>query len=231
MSTIKLDLHIHTTYSKDAFIKPADLIEALLFQGFDGCAICDHGSLDAYHMLEDEAKRKNLILIPGMEIETNIGEVIGLFLNQPIQFNEKESFLSVASKIRQIGGLVVIPHPFDFLRRNRLKMDLLNERIIKKYIDGIEVMNSRILFSSCVDAAKRFQTQYKNFLFEVGGSDAHTLGEIGNGYTLINGVSERTLENIKTALLAKNSLSLGSTCSPYVHIKTVLKKFLNGMYF
>lgn len=231
MSTIKLDLHIHTIYSKDAFIKPDDLIEALLSQGFDGCAICDHGSLDAYHILKDEAERKNLILIPGMEIETSIGEIIGLFLNKSIQFNEKESFLSVASKIKKMGGLVVIPHPFDILRRNRLKMDLLNKRIVKKYIDGIEVMNSRILFSSCVDAAKRFQTQYKSFLFEVGGSDAHTLGEIGNGYTILRDIPEKTLENIKTALLAKKSLSFGSTCSPYVHIKTVLKKIINGMYF
>jgi hypothetical protein len=109
-------------------------------------------------------------------------------------------------------------------------MDLLNKRIVEKYIDGIEVMNSRILFSSCVSDAKQFQNRFKH-LFESGGSDAHTLNEIGNGYTLINGIGERTLENVKIALLEKKSLSLGSTCTPYVHVKTVLKKIIKGLYF
>lgn len=230
MLTIKLDLHIHTTYSKDAFIKPEDLIKTVLSKGLDGCAICDHGSLDAYYKLKNEAERENLLLIPGMEIETNIGEVIGLFLEDWTHFNKKERFLSVVSKIKEMDGLVVIPHPFDFLRRNRLNMDLLNERIIEKYIDGIEIMNSRILFTSCVDAAKHFQSRH-NTLFEVGGSDAHTLSEIGNGYTAVSELTEKTLDNVRKALLEKKSLSLGNTCSPYVHVKTVLKKIIKGMYF
>lgn len=229
MTLLKLDLHVHTIYSKDAFIKPEKLLETLLSKGLDGCALCDHESLKAYDFLKDDAAKKNLVLIPGMEIETNIGEIIGLFLNNPITFEKKENFFHVVSKIKNAGGLVVIPHPFDFLRRNRLKLDLLSEKILGKYIDGIEVMNSRILVSRSIDLAK--QLQKKHDLIEVGGSDAHTLREIGNGYTIFRNVEEKSLKVIKEALLSKESFSYGKTCSPYVHMKTILKKILNRMYF
>jgi predicted metal-dependent phosphoesterase TrpH len=231
MPTIRLDLHIHTIYSEDALIKPENLIDILIKKRLDGCAICDHGTLKAYKILKDDAKQNNLILIPGMEIETNIGEVIGLFLDssKSISFGHKENFFQVVSRIKKIGGLVIIPHPFDFLRRNRLKMQLLNKRIIEKYIDGIEVMNSRILFSKCINTAKRFQNQFK--LIETGGSDAHTLNEIGKGYTIINTSNGRDLKDVKKALLLRRSSSTGSVSSPYVHLKTVLKKIIKRKYF
>ena len=69
--------------------------------------------------------------LPGMEIKTNIGEIIGLFINEEIHTQDKD-FFKIVEKIKENNGLVVIPHPFDFLRDNRLKLNLLSEDIIKK---------------------------------------------------------------------------------------------------
>ena len=87
MSVIKLDLHIHTNRSGDSLIKPYDILKHVKKRGLDGIAITDHGNLDAYDAIKKEFQEAGMILIPGMEIETHIGEVIGLFIEDEICLN------------------------------------------------------------------------------------------------------------------------------------------------
>ncbi len=228
MSSIKLDLHLHTVYSKDSLIKPDDLIIQAKKKGLNGFAITDHGNLKAYKILAKKYKNKDIIIIPGMEIKTNIGEVIGLFISDEIDVKDK-NFFTIVQNIKDNNGLVVIPHPFDFLRNNRLKIKLLDNNIIEKYVDGIEIMNSRIIFKSCIKKAMDFNN--KHHLFETGGSDAHTKKEIGVGFTIIRDITENSLENIRNSLLAKKSKSAGKLSSPLVHVRTVCNKIVKGVYF
>ncbi|MFX1276725.1 MAG: PHP domain-containing protein [Promethearchaeota archaeon] len=228
MSSIKLDLHLHTVYSGDSLIKPSDLINISLKKGLNGFAITDHATLKAYNLIKKIAINKNLIVIPGMEIETHMGEVIALFLNDEIDLKDN-NFFNVVEQIKEQNGLVLIPHPFDFLRPNHLKLDLISDEIIKKYLDGIEIINSRIIFKNCVKKAKKFNKTHD--LFETGGSDAHTLKEIGNGYTLINDPTDLSLESIYECLKSRKSKSGGQLSSPLVHAITILNKFQKGLYF
>ena len=226
MNSIKLDLHLHTTFSGDSLIKPKEALKFAKLKGLDGFAITDHNSLKAYKILI-EMNKKDLIIIPGMEIETNIGEIIALFLREEIRMNDN-NFFTILDLIKEQDGLVIIPHPFDFLRSNRLKMELLTDKIINNYIDGIEIINSRIIFKKCVKKAIRFNQKYN--LFETGGSDAHSNNEIGKAYTEINGITEKSFECIKKSLLENKSRSLGSLSSPLVHLKTVAHKIVKGKY-
>ncbi len=228
MPDIKLDLHIHTIYSGDSLTKPFDLLKYAKYKGLNGFAITDHGNLKAYYTLKNAIKDDDIILIPGMEIETDIGEVIGLFLENEIDTKDN-NFFSIVRKIKENNGLIIIPHPFDFLRSNHLKMDLITKEMIESLIDGIEIMNSRIIFKYCVKKAKKFNEKYQ--LFETGGSDAHTLKEIGNGYTLIRDISDVSLESVKKSLLAKKSESKGKLSSPFVHVITLFNKFKKSLYF
>jgi len=227
VASIKLDLHVHTIYSRDSLIPPEDAVKIAIKKGLNGLAICDHGTLKSYQMLKRK-QYKNFIIVPGVEIETHIGEVMGLFIEEEIKTKDNE-FFTIVNEIKENNGLVVIPHPFDFLRSNHLKMNLLNDRIIKKYIDGIEVMNSRIIVKSCVKRAKKFNEKYQ--LFETGGSDAHTPNEIGNGFTLIRGIEDLSLESIRKNLLQKKSISAGRLSNPLVHGITILNKIKKGLYF
>jgi predicted metal-dependent phosphoesterase TrpH len=224
---MKLDLHVHTIFSKDSLIKPEDAVKIALKKGLDGLAICDHNTLKAYRILKKK-RFKDIIIIPGVEIETHIGEVMGLFIEEEIK-TKNNNFFTIVNKIKDNNGLVVIPHPFDFLRSNHLKLNLLNDNIIKKYIDGIEIMNSRIIMKSCVRKARKFNEKYQ--LFETGGSDAHTPKEIGNGYTLIQGAADISRESIYECLVSKKSKSCGHISSPFVHAITVFNKFQKGLYF
>jgi hypothetical protein len=225
MRAIKLDLHIHSIYSDDSSIRLDDLIKYASKKKLDGFAVCDHDSLEAYERLKPKAEQNELIAIPGMEIKTNIGEVIGLFIEEEIDTSNKD-FFTIVNLIKEKNGLVVIPHPFDFLRRNHLKMSLMNKDLVEKYIDGIEVINSRILFSSCIKKAREFKKAHN--LFETGGSDAHHKKEIGNGYTLVRDVEELSLQTIKQNLIAQKSKSIGGMSSPYFHFISIFNKLLKG---
>ena len=228
MISIKLDLHLHTTYSGDSLIKPHDLLKVVKKKNLDGVAITDHGNLDAYFEVKDDFQKANLILIPGVEVETHIGEIIGLFIENKIEFSDN-NFFRIVKEIKKNKGLVIIPHPFDFLRRNHLKMNLISKDIIMKYINGIEILNSRIILKNCIQKAKNFNKNYH--LFEMGGSDAHTLKEVGNGYTIITDLSDFSVEAIKQGLLANKSESRGKLSSPLVHAITIMNKFRKRLYF
>lgn len=228
MNSIKLDLHIHTIYSGDALITPEIALKYAKMRKLDGFAITDHDTLKAYNILKKKNKNSDLIIIPGMEINTHIGEILALFINEEISIKDNQ-FQVVADDIREKNGLIVVPHPFDFLRDNHLKLKMLNDQMIKHYLDGIEIINSRIMFKSCIKKARKFNQKYK--LFETGGSDAHLKQEIGNGYTLINNVPDRSLESIRKSLLSKKSLSKGKLSPGYVHLITIINKIKKGLYF
>jgi predicted metal-dependent phosphoesterase TrpH len=227
MNSIKLDLHLHTIYSRDSLIKPKEALKFAKKKGLDGFAITDHNTLKAYRILTEE-NNTDLIIVPGMEIETNIGEIIALFLQEEIKTKDN-NFFTILDLIKDQDGLIIIPDPFDFLRSNRLKMELLTDVVIHKYIDGIEILNSRITFKKSIKKAKSFNRRYN--LFETGGSDAHSNREIGKAYTEIDDVEEKTFENIKKSLMENKSRSLGKLSSPLVHLKTMTHKITKRSYF
>ncbi|MFX1340191.1 MAG: PHP-associated domain-containing protein [Promethearchaeota archaeon] len=227
MNIIKLDLHLHTIYSGDSLIAPESALKFAKIKKLDGFAITDHNTLKAYNILKKKNHNNELIIIPGMEIKTHIGEIIAIFINEEIKTSEND-FFGIVEKVKENNGLVIVPHPFDFLRDNRLKINLLPDNIIKKYIDGIEIINSRIIFKKCINKARKFNKKHQ--LFETGGSDAHSNEEIGNAYTVISD-ADYSLENIRKSLLANKSKSMGVLSSPFVHAKTVFNKLKKGFYF
>ncbi|MFX0031701.1 MAG: PHP-associated domain-containing protein [Candidatus Hermodarchaeota archaeon] len=217
---LKIDMHIHTMYSGDSAIKPSEAIRYAKKIGLDGIAICDHGTFKVHKVLQKRYHDKQVIIIPAMEIVTHIGEVIALFIDKEIDIQDKD-FFTIVDKIKDNNGLIIIPHPFDFLRKTHIKVNLLNKRVIEQYIDGIEIMNSRIIFKNCIKQAQDFNKKYN--LFEVGGSDAHFVKEIGNGYTIVRDC-DKTEESIKESLIKNKSVSKGRLSSPLVHLKTKLFK-------
>ena len=83
--TLKLDLHIHSKYSFDSLLTVEKIIKTAEKKKMDGIAICDHDSLKGGLMAKKV--KTDLIVIPGEEIKTDFGEIIGYFLNEEIKSN------------------------------------------------------------------------------------------------------------------------------------------------
>ena len=172
---VTVDLHMHTEWSHDCSIPTADLLDHAEEIGLGGIAVTDHnvfgGALEAVELARD----RDLLVIPGEEVKTdNQGEVIGLFLQREIP--RGLSFADTVAAIREQGGLVYLPHPFD--RMHAIPDPATLHRHLAE-IDVLEVYNARLLRDSFNDEALRFARKYR--LLQGAGSDAHVLQGLGTG--------------------------------------------------
>jgi predicted metal-dependent phosphoesterase TrpH/glycosyltransferase involved in cell wall biosynthesis len=172
---ILADLHMHTEHSHDCSVPVPDLLEHAETIGLGAIAVTDHnefaGALEAVEL----ARGRRLRVIPGEEVKTDgQGEVIGLFLSGAIPSGM--SFAETVAAIREQGGLVYLPHPFD--RLHAIPDTTTLHRHLAE-IDVLETFNARLLFEAFNDEAARFSRKYN--LLAGAGSDAHVLQGVGTG--------------------------------------------------
>jgi predicted metal-dependent phosphoesterase TrpH len=201
---ILADLHLHTSWSHDCGIEVADLLDHAAAEGLGAIAITDHnvfgGALEAAEL----ARGRDLVVIPGEEVKSeDQGEVIGLFLREEIP--AAMSFAETIDAIREQGGLVYLPHPFD--RLHRIPDPATLHRQLTE-IDVFEVYNARLLFENYNDEALRFATKYN--LIPGAGSDAHVLQGVGTGVLRMRVFEgpEEFLLSLRTAQVLRRPKSL-----------------------
>jgi predicted metal-dependent phosphoesterase TrpH len=172
---ILADLHMHTSWSFDCAVDPAELVDHAEAEGLGAIAITDHNVFGGALETLDEARDRDLVVIPGEEIKTDTqGEVIGLFLEREIP--RGMPFADTVAAIREQNGLVYLPHPFD--RMHTVPDPATLHRHLAD-IDVLEVYNARLLFDAQNDEAVRFARKYD--LTMGAGSDAHVLQGVGTG--------------------------------------------------
>ena len=66
---MKVDLHIHTSYSDGAF-SPEKIVDTAIDAGLEAIAITDHDNVLSHQIALDYAKDKSLKILPGVEINT-----------------------------------------------------------------------------------------------------------------------------------------------------------------
>ncbi|MBD0290329.1 MAG: glycosyltransferase [Thermoleophilia bacterium] len=171
---ILCDLHVHTEHSHDCSVPVPDLLDHVQAQGLGAVAITDHNVYSGAFEAAELARGRRLTVIPGEEVKTTQGEVIGLFLSEAIPAGM--TMVETIGAVRDQGGVVYLPHPFDRLHSipdARTLHSLLAE------IDVFEVYNAKLLLDGFNDEALRFARKYN--LVAGAGSDAHVLQAIGTG--------------------------------------------------
>jgi predicted metal-dependent phosphoesterase TrpH/glycosyltransferase involved in cell wall biosynthesis len=168
------DLHMHTEHSHDCAVPVAALLDYAEAIGLGAIAITDHNVFSGAREAVELARERSLTVIPGEEVKTDAGEVIGLFLSEEIP--RGLSMADTIAAIRDQGGIVYLPHPFDRLHTIP-DASTLHRHLAE--IDVFEVYNARLLFDAMNDEAVRFARKYN--LTMGAGSDAHVLQGVGTG--------------------------------------------------
>jgi predicted metal-dependent phosphoesterase TrpH len=172
---ILADLHMHTSWSHDCSTDATELVDHAEAEGLGAIAVTDHNAIGGALEAADYAHGRELVVVRGEEVKTDgQGEVIGLFLEREIP--RGLSFADTIAAIREQGGLVYVPHPFDRLHA------IPDPRTLHRHladIDVLEVYNARLLFEAFNDEALRFARKYN--LTMGAGSDAHVLQGVGTG--------------------------------------------------
>lgn len=180
VQVMRMDLHLHTEVSHDCRTPLRDIPAWMLRTNTRAIAVTDHdqqrGGPALQQIIRDMELDDRLSVICGEEVTTSEGELIGLFLKERI-----EPKLSPEETVRQIkaqGGLVLLQHGFDPLKRYRLRPEA-TERI-QGDIDIVESFNSRLSRHHWNRVAAQWGKE--RGLPLSAGSDAHTLRDIGEAW-------------------------------------------------
>ena len=171
---VRVDMHSHTMWSGDSTTTPGELLDSVIACGIDVLCITDHNAIRGALELRDQLPCRVII---GEELKTHAGEIIGLFLDERVPIGVPP--VEAARLIRDQGGLVYIPHPFDPMRRN-LAEDSMRSLADAGLIDAIEVINAKTSLRSLNAKAAAFAEEFG--LARGAGSDAHVPLALGAAY-------------------------------------------------
>ncbi len=200
---ILCDLHLHTEHSHDCSMPVEDVLDHAEGLGLGAIAVTDHNVFAGAREAVELARLRSLTVIPGEEVKTDQGEVIGLFLSEEIP--RGMTMGETIGAIREQGGLVYLPHPFDRLHTIP-DAPTLHRHLAE--IDVFEVYNARLLRETFNDEALRFARKYN--LTMGAGSDAHVLQGIGTGLVRMRAFEgpEEFLLSLRTAEILRRPKSL-----------------------
>ena len=220
---MKIDFHVHTSFSDDAISSPKEVVKAALKKKLNGICITDHDQIKGAAEVLKLAFDLPILIIPGIEITSKEGDILGINVKKIISrgLSAKETIKA----IKKAGGLAVIAHPFAW----PIVVNRFSGRIeeLLGLDPGIEALNGSLFnFSN----RKAFELAKKFDLFYTAGSDAHSANCLGAAFTEIpeeNLSAEEVLEEIKK----KNVKLKRERVIFFENLKTLLKRELRDLFF
>lgn len=209
VQVMRMDLHLHTEVSHDCRTPLRDIPGWMLRTNTRVIAVTDHdqqrGGPELQRMVRDLGLDDRLSVIAGEEVTTSEGELIGLFLSEriPPQLSPEDTVRA----IREQGGLVLLQHGFDPFKRYRLRPEATAR--IAHEVDIVETFNSRLSRPHWNRVAATWAQGRE--LPMSGGSDAHTLRDIGEAWV------ETPFRRIETPQQLLDALREGTVGGQWTH--------------
>lgn len=215
-----IDFHVHSKYSFDCFLEPSVIVEMARRRGLDGLAVTDHDTMAGVR--EFKSLAPDLYIIPGQEVSTKEGDILGLFLSQEVKPHKYAQ--GAIEEIRRQGGLAVLAHPFKWPHLAR------NADFLKRF-DAIEAFNARnniplpyLENLLSLEAVRRLGLAY------VAGSDAHEAFALGRAKTIFDFSADTAdADKIKKAIMERRLKIEGSEVNLPVEVISHFSRNLKHM--
>lgn len=205
----KVDLHTHSSASPDGGISFEQYQQALSTGLLDTIAVTDHNSIDMAVALHDRLGDQIII---GEEIMTSHGEIIGLYLKERVATGLSPH--DTVKAIKDQGGIVYVPHPFETVRKGMGPQQL---EAIADYIDIVEICNGRAFMQNRSSQAVVWARL--NAKDGAASSDAHGYKGLGTTYSDLPEVPTRDtlLQLLDRSVLRTGHPSLQALLYPKYH--------------
>ncbi|WP_254841400.1 PHP domain-containing protein [Natronomonas marina] len=208
---LSVELHAHSELSYDG----RDPVELLLEQaeavGLDALAVTDHDEIEASLSAAAAAREYGLVGIPGMEVSSAAGHVLALGVEELVPAGLP--FDETLEYIRDLGGIAVVPHPFQSSRHG-VAAHVTREQLASA--DAIEVYNSRLLTGRANRQAERFAETHG--LPKTAGSDAHIAEMVGQAVTEVDAY-HRSAEGILDAVQEGRTTVVGKRTPWFISVQ------------
>ncbi|CAI8005658.1 Uncharacterized protein MJ1587 [Geodia barretti] len=191
---VRIDLHVHTRHSHDSAAPVDSVLRRCQDSGLGMVAITDHDNIRGG--LEARERAAGFPVIVGEEIKSAKGDIIGLFLEEPVP--SRLSPQETARRVKDQGGLVGVPHPFDRVRPTAMGLRAIEE--ILPWVDFLEGYNAHTFLS--MDNRRGVEFAGAHALPVVACSDSHSALELGRTFTEVpadelNGTPEGLMRAIR----------------------------------
>ena len=199
---IAVDTHVHTSASPDSLVSSTELLLAAARRGLSGIAITDHDSLEgvlrtakaAQRLISEGKLPSSFLVIPGEEVSSSDGHIIGLFLKSRIPPGQTAEWTVQA--IHEQGGVAIAAHPMIPTGVHNLANTLPFDAVETE--SASEKLHYAITLG--VDTKARADFYAAMTKPRVGSSDSHDAETIAECYTLVT--CAPTLEGMREAMLA-----------------------------
>jgi hypothetical protein len=191
---------------------PERLVERCVKVGLSCIAVTDHDTIEGSLAARRIAP---FTVIIAEEVGSSEGEITGLFLQETIPGGL--SALETVRRIKEQGGIVSIPHPFDRFRRHVINRDALEEII--PHADIVEAFNSRNNLAAADRKAAELAREHGKLTSGV--SDAHTAIELGRTYVEMPEFDGTPGDFIRAL---RQGRIVGRRMSPLIHVATTLTR-------
>ena len=169
---ITIDPHVHSEGSYDGHEPVELLLEQARDVGLDGVVVTDHDAIEQSLRAAALAPDYGLIGIPGVEVSTAAGHLLAIGVEE--RPDPRRPLAETVREVRDLGGVAVVPHPFQRTRHGVRKRRLTD-------CDAIEIFNAWAFTGYRNRRARRFAERHE--YPGVAASDAHSAVYLGRAYT------------------------------------------------
>jgi predicted metal-dependent phosphoesterase TrpH len=210
------DFHCHTRFSLDSRLDEDRFVALAAERGLTHVAVTDHNTIEGSVAVRAKAAElgleDRLTVILGEEVSSADGEIVAVFIQETIPRGMTAE--ATADAIREQGGLVSVPHPYDPFRRSHITPDALERLAATDRIDMLEVFNSRVTLGRHNQEAAEFAARHG--LPGIACSDSHTAMEVAMSFNALPTFT--TAAELKAAL--HDNEWHGSRTTKLVHLGT-----------
>ena len=222
---LKAEFHAHTNYLQpnEGKMSPKELIDAVKAMGYDALTITEHydkkakwdiyrkDPLKTYYNFKDYAEEKDLLLIPGAEIQLKEGEV--LFIN----FEGNASDFSTVKDLDKLPKttMTIAAHPF---YSSPDKTVIGQSGVLENNIGKFDAIEHCYFYTKHINLNKKaieLAKKYNKPL--VGTSDVHRKIQLNRNYTLVD--SSKNIKPIIDAVRHNRIEMITKPLSPILFAK------------
>ena len=175
---VRVDLHSHTMWSGDSTTTPDELGEAVVESGIDVLCITDHNAIAG----AVELRRSAAVPRGRGRGAAHARPARSSGCSSPSGSRSGSATSRRRAAIREQGGVVYVPHPFDPMRRN-LAEPALYDSPTPAWSTRSRCINAKTSLASLNRRAVEFAAEFD--LAGGAGSDAHVPDAIGSAYVEI----------------------------------------------
>jgi predicted metal-dependent phosphoesterase TrpH len=167
-SPVLVDLHCHTKVrSACSALTPEALVRAAQARGLDGVCITEHDAVWPQAEIELLAQDMHFVVVRGMEVTTEVGHVLVYGMNE--HRADMATLSTLQRRVREEGALMFLAHP-------SRRYGTLPPSNLSSVFDSVEAHNGT---EGALQNADAVRTAAGMRLPGIGGSDAHSVREVG----------------------------------------------------